>query len=71
MKNVAFVMHVFDEPPDEVAINVAAVKLHYPLSPFFLIYDGVPKQNHVGVTDRLMLLPRDQKIDDKYPRKNY
>lgn len=48
---IAFVMHVFDERADEVAINVAALKTFYPGAYIFLIYDGVSCQGHSDVIE--------------------
>lgn len=59
MKNVAFALHVFDEPISEVEVNIHALKEFYKNSVVLVIYDGVPRQNHIGVieveVDRLKL----------------
>lgn len=51
MNNVLFIMHVFDEKREQVANNIDRLRTFYPNSPVTIIYDGVPSQNHVGVTE--------------------
>lgn len=70
MKNVLFIMHVFDESRGQVANNINRLRMFYPNSPIMIIYDGVPSQNHIGVTeilgDRVKIEGKSGTFTDRY-----
>jgi len=48
---IAFVINVFDETPDQVEYLIQSIKKFYVGSPIFVLYDGVKQHCHSGVTE--------------------